>query len=54
MRPTIRCWLPLTLCLATCVDGRISACLPNPPNEGIEICGDGLDNDCNDHVDDGC
>ncbi len=45
---------PLTICVETCdARGRWQLCAPNPPNTGEESC-DGLDNDCDGVVDEGC
>jgi hypothetical protein len=40
------------LCVRTCQSGRFSACSPNPPNTGEEVC-DGQDNDCDGQIDEG-
>lgn len=39
--------------IPACRDGLASSCEPLPPS-ALELCGDGLDNDCNGAADDGC
>ena len=42
-------------CLMTCIGGRWGTCVGTPPLGGAqEICGDGIDNNCDEHIDEHC